>query len=132
MPSPPQPFTMGRAEFVALLAMMMASVAFSIDAMLPALPMIGQELTPDRPQNAPLILSMFLFGMGVGTFFTGADGTDFLSDHDDFRDGACGRSADGVLYHHVEQLARHLHRLYPLCPDLHRMDGPAAARNPAG
>ena len=71
MPSPPQPFTMGRAEFVALLAMMMASVAFSIDAMLPALPMIGQELTPDRPQNAPLILSMFLFGMGVGTFFTG-------------------------------------------------------------
>lgn len=71
MPSDPHPFTMGRAEFVALLAMMMASVAFSIDAMLPALPMIGQELTPDRPQNAPLILSMFLFGMGVGTFFTG-------------------------------------------------------------
>lgn len=71
MPSPSEPFKMGRTEFVALLAMMMASVAFSIDAMLPALPMIGEELSPERPQNAPLILTMFLFGMGIGTFFTG-------------------------------------------------------------
>nr|WP_037967869.1 multidrug effflux MFS transporter [Sulfitobacter guttiformis] len=62
---------MGRTEFVALLAMMLASVAFSIDAMLPALPEIGAELSPDRPENAPLILSMFLLGMGVGTFFMG-------------------------------------------------------------
>lgn len=71
MPATPEPFKMGRTEFVALLAMMMASVAFSIDAMLPALPDIGAELSPENPQNAPLILSMFLFGMGVGTFFTG-------------------------------------------------------------
>ncbi len=62
---------MGRTEFVALLAMMLASVAFSIDAMLPALPQIGLELTPERLENAPLILSAFLLGMGVGTFFTG-------------------------------------------------------------
>lgn len=62
---------MGRKEFVALLAMMMASVAFSIDAMLPALPQIAQDLTPDNPQHAPLILSMFLLGLGIGTFFTG-------------------------------------------------------------
>jgi len=67
----PQPFAMGRGEFVALLAMMLAAVAFSIDAMLPALPMIGAELSPDRPTDAPLIVSTFLFGMGVGTFFTG-------------------------------------------------------------
>lgn len=71
LPTSPAIFKMGRTEFVALLAMMMASVAFSIDAMLPALPAIGAELSPERPQNAPLILSMFLFGMGVGTFFTG-------------------------------------------------------------
>lgn len=56
---------------MALIAMMLASVAFSIDAMLPALPQIGAELSPERPENAPLILSMFLFGLGVGTFFTG-------------------------------------------------------------
>jgi DHA1 family bicyclomycin/chloramphenicol resistance-like MFS transporter len=62
---------MGRVEFIALMAMMLASVAFSIDAMLPALPEIGAELSPARPENAPLILSMFLLGMGVGTFFTG-------------------------------------------------------------
>lgn len=66
-----RPFPMGRAEFVALIAMMMASVAFSIDAMLPALPQIGLELSPDSPENAPLILSMFLLGMGFGTFFAG-------------------------------------------------------------
>lgn len=64
-------FKMGRTEFVALMAMLMASIAFSIDAMLPALPEIGIELSPDTPEKAPLILSMFLFGLGLGTFFTG-------------------------------------------------------------
>jgi len=62
---------MGRTEFVALIAMMLASVAFSIDAMLPALPQIAAELSPEAPENAPLILSLFLLGMGLGTFFTG-------------------------------------------------------------
>jgi DHA1 family bicyclomycin/chloramphenicol resistance-like MFS transporter len=64
-------FKMSRTEFVALMAMMMASVAFAIDAMLPALSEIGMELSPDAPNKAPLILSMFLLGMGVGTFFAG-------------------------------------------------------------
>lgn len=64
-------FPMGRTEFVALMAMMLASVAFSIDAMLPALPEIGIELSPLAPEKAPLILSTFLLGMGVGTFFAG-------------------------------------------------------------
>ncbi|KEJ88428.1 multidrug MFS transporter [Sulfitobacter donghicola DSW-25 = KCTC 12864 = JCM 14565] len=62
---------MGRTEFVALMAMMMAAIAFSIDSILPALPTIAAELSPDAPQQAPLILSMFLLGLGVGTFFTG-------------------------------------------------------------
>lgn len=65
------PFKMSRTEFVALMAMMLASVAFSIDAMLPALPEIGAELAPHRPQNASLILSFFLFGLGAGTFIAG-------------------------------------------------------------
>lgn len=64
-------FPMGRTEFVTLIAMMMAAVAFSIDAMLPALPQIGEQLSPDAPHRAPLILSMFLLGLGAGTFFAG-------------------------------------------------------------
>ena len=71
MSIPPEPFRMGRTEFVALLAMTLASVAFSIDSMLPALPQIGAELSPTAVEKAPLILSMFLLGMGLGTFVTG-------------------------------------------------------------
>ena len=62
---------MSRAEFIALIAMMFATIAFSIDAMLPALPEIGQELSPVDVNRAQLILTSFIVGMGVGTFFTG-------------------------------------------------------------
>ena len=62
---------MSRVEFVALCAMMFATIAFSIDAILPALPEIGQELSPDNLNNAQMILTSFMLGMGVGTFFTG-------------------------------------------------------------
>ncbi len=67
----PDQFRMSRTEFVALIAMMFASIAFSIDAMLPALPDMAVELSPDAPEKIPLILSTFLLGMGLGTFFTG-------------------------------------------------------------
>lgn len=60
-----------QTEFVALIAMLMATIAFSIDAMLPALPEIGAELTPDNENRAQLIITSFVLGMGVGTFFTG-------------------------------------------------------------
>ena len=63
--------TPGRLEFVALMAMLVATVAFSIDAMLPALPRIGQELTPEALNRAQLIVTSFILGLGVGTFFTG-------------------------------------------------------------
>jgi DHA1 family bicyclomycin/chloramphenicol resistance-like MFS transporter len=62
---------MSRAEFVALMAMMFATIAFSIDAMLPALPEIGAELSPGDLNRAQLILTSFVIGMGIGTFFTG-------------------------------------------------------------
>jgi len=64
-------FRMGRPEFVALIAMLFATIAFSVDAMLPALPQIAEELSPLAPERAPLILSAFLMGMGLGTFVTG-------------------------------------------------------------
>jgi len=62
---------MSRPEFVALIAMMFATIAFSIDAMLPALPEIGAQLSPDNVNRAQMILSTFVLGMGAGTFVTG-------------------------------------------------------------
>lgn len=58
-------------EFIALMAMLFATIAFSIDAMLPALPEIAAELSPDAPNKAQLILTSFVLGMGIGTFITG-------------------------------------------------------------
>ncbi|NNK78687.1 MAG: multidrug effflux MFS transporter [Litoreibacter sp.] len=48
-----------------------ALVAFSIDAMLPALPVIAAEISPDFPNRAQLVLTSFVLGMGFGTFVTG-------------------------------------------------------------
>ena len=58
-------------EFIALVAMLFATIAFSIDAMLPALSTIGQELSPEAPNRAALVVGAFVFGMGFGTLFTG-------------------------------------------------------------
>ncbi|MBV0890497.1 multidrug effflux MFS transporter [Paracoccus sp. Z118] len=54
-----------------MLALLFATVAFSIDAMLPALPQIAAVLTPDDPNRAQLILTSFMAGMGLGTLFAG-------------------------------------------------------------
>ena len=62
---------LGQGEFIALMAMLSATIAFSIDAMLPALPEIGAELSPDNLNRAQLILTSFVLGMGLGTFVTG-------------------------------------------------------------
>ena len=62
---------MSQIEFIALCAMMFATIAFSIDAMLPALPEIAAELSPGNLNQATLIITSFVMGMGIGTFFTG-------------------------------------------------------------
>jgi len=67
--APTRPLAQG--EFIALMAMMLATVAFSIDAMLPVLPRIAAQLSPGAPNNAQLILTTFVLGMGIGTFFAG-------------------------------------------------------------
>ena len=59
------------SEFVAIIAMSFATIAFSIDAMLPALPEIGHALTPQNLNRAQLIVTSFLLGLGLGTLFTG-------------------------------------------------------------
>lgn len=70
-PSRPAAAKLSQPEFIALMAMLFAMVAFSIDSMLPALPEIAAELSPDAPNAAQLILTSFVFGMGIGTLFTG-------------------------------------------------------------
>ena len=60
-----------RAEFIALMAMMAASVAFSIDAMLPALSAIAADLSPEAPNRAQLVVTAFLGGLGAGTLLAG-------------------------------------------------------------
>ncbi len=62
---------LSRVEFIGLMAMLFATIAFSIDSMLPALPEIAQELSPGDLNKAQLIITSFVLGMGVGTFFTG-------------------------------------------------------------
>lgn len=58
-------------EFIALMAFLFATVAFSIDSMLPSLPQIAAELTPADVNRAQLILTAFMAGMGVGTLLAG-------------------------------------------------------------
>ena len=60
-----------QSEFVALIAALFAIVAISIDAMLPALPQIAASLSPDAPNRAQLVVTSFVFGMGLGTLFMG-------------------------------------------------------------
>ncbi len=60
-----------QTEFVAMMAMLFATIALSIDAMLPALPAIAAELAPADPNQAQLVVSSFFFGMGFGTLIAG-------------------------------------------------------------
>ena len=62
---------MGKIEFIALMAMMFATIAFSIDAMLPVLPEMAADIAPGGTAQAALILTFFVIGMGLGTFFMG-------------------------------------------------------------
>lgn len=63
--------SMSRVEFISFIAVMFATIAFSIDSILPALPEIGAELSPDDVNRAQLVLTSFVLGMGLGTFLTG-------------------------------------------------------------
>ena len=53
------------------MAMLVATVAISIDAMLPALPDIAIQLTAKNPNQVQLILSAFIGGMALGTLVVG-------------------------------------------------------------
>ncbi|ARO14511.1 major facilitator superfamily MFS_1 [Ketogulonicigenium robustum] len=58
-------------EFVALMALLTAVVAFSMDSMLPQISQIGLELSPERPNLSLLVITTFTLGLGCGTLFVG-------------------------------------------------------------
>ncbi|MHC0052876.1 multidrug effflux MFS transporter [Actibacterium sp. D379-3] len=62
---------LSKPEFVSMLALLTATVAFSIDAMLPALPQIATDLTPQDVNRAQLVVITFVLGLGLGTFGAG-------------------------------------------------------------
>lgn len=62
---------LSKAEFIALMGVMFATIAFSIDAMLPALPEIARDLGLENANHAQLVLTSFVFGMGAGTLVAG-------------------------------------------------------------
>lgn len=62
---------MSTVEFIVFCAMLSATVAFSIDSMLPGLPNIAAELSADNVNKVQLVLTSFVLGMGIGTFFAG-------------------------------------------------------------
>jgi DHA1 family bicyclomycin/chloramphenicol resistance-like MFS transporter len=62
---------LGLREFIALIAALMASNALAIDAMLPALPAIGEALGVDEENRRQLVITCYLLGFGVAQLFWG-------------------------------------------------------------
>ena len=58
-------------EFVALMASLMSLVALSIDALLPALPIIGDSLNVVNKSDNQLLITMIFLGLGFGQLIFG-------------------------------------------------------------
>jgi len=62
---------LGQFEFIALMASLMSVVALAIDALLPALELIGFSLGTVQASDNQLIIIMIFLGLGVGPLFFG-------------------------------------------------------------
>ncbi len=58
-------------EFILLMAFLMSNVALCIDAILPALPHIGQALHHANTTDLQLMITMIFLGLGTGELFFG-------------------------------------------------------------
>lgn len=58
-------------EFVALMASLMSIVALSIDALLPALPEIGESLSTSNANDNQMLITMIFLGLGFGQLIFG-------------------------------------------------------------
>jgi MFS transporter, DHA1 family, multidrug resistance protein len=61
----------GKREFVVLVAALMAANALAIDAMLPALPAIGEALGVTTDNRRQLVITVYLLGFGGSQIFYG-------------------------------------------------------------
>jgi MFS transporter, DHA1 family, multidrug resistance protein len=66
-----QPRDIGRVELMVMLAFLMALNALAIDAMLPALSIMGHDLGLGDANHAQYVITGFLFGMGAGAVVYG-------------------------------------------------------------
>ncbi len=62
---------LGQFEFIALMASLMSVVALAIDALLPALELIGFSIGTVQASDNQLIIIMIFLGLGVGPLFFG-------------------------------------------------------------
>ena len=58
-------FSLPFAEFVAIIAMLMALTALSVDIMLPALPMIADDLAVADPNDRQLMITAYMLGFAA-------------------------------------------------------------------
>lgn len=73
-PLPPQAAHTGNIsyrEFTVLMALLMSIVAISIDALLPALGIIGQDLRLENQNHAQYLIGMIFAGMAIGQLVCG-------------------------------------------------------------
>lgn len=68
-PTTPMPANM--KEFTVLMALLMSIVAISIDALLPALGVIGSDLRLANPNHAQYFIGGIFIGMAIGQLFCG-------------------------------------------------------------
>jgi DHA1 family bicyclomycin/chloramphenicol resistance-like MFS transporter len=62
---------MGKVEFIAMMAALMALNALAIDIMLPGLQQIGESLGVENPNHRQYVVSAYLFGFGIAQLFYG-------------------------------------------------------------
>jgi DHA1 family bicyclomycin/chloramphenicol resistance-like MFS transporter len=61
----------GKVEFIAMMASLMALNALAIDIMLPGLQQIGESLGVENPNHRQYVVSAYLFGFGIAQLFYG-------------------------------------------------------------
>ena len=69
---PDQSFRLGAGEFIAMMAMIQALQALSIDAMLPALGVMASDLGTTDPNQRQLVVGVYLIASGFGALLPGS------------------------------------------------------------
>lgn len=71
-PTSEQDFRLGTREFIAMMAMIQALQALSIDAMLPALGVMASDLGTSDPNQRQLVIGVYLIASGFGALLPGS------------------------------------------------------------